>query len=568
MKITKQTMVLAAGLFAMALTGCSGSSTEKTPDYIAVQTEKDGRWGFWNPDKGIILADEFKSEPSVVFEGLFSVQNEEKDTYTLYAVGDKAPVAVKDCEELYSVGYCSEGLIPVTKAKSRITVIHKDGSEAFTLNPVKGKEITATDNGFECGMLTISTEDDMYGYVDTKGNVVIEPKYNYAGTFKYNCAFVGTRSEDKDGGETMSYKVIDKKGETIIDLKNGWNPEKIGKGGVLIKYDEDRYGIVDKKGEMQKLPNKVEDVSEFNEDYIIFRQDSEWGVMNREFETLIRPKYERVQILPGDKFLCIREDKVEVLDKDATVKATINDFESGAGYLPNFGILARDKHIYQVFNLDGEQIKGAEFYDVSGRSAQSYQVRSDYFNTEALAKSVAEQFALNGIGKFTYGTGVATVVGGNAESQYTYKSYADVDDIFKGFRYSADMRYGFTQTLANSEFDSDYNWVYTWNSEAKLSAGMLTISLGTDVNKDIMTAIVKALTGKGFKNLDKELVTEGGSKENPKFITRLENGNVIIAVYNSSSSRIEVLAVDKTTDPVDAEFINDRLMSQFTSSEN
>lgn len=555
-------MVLAGGLLALTLSGCFGSSSsEQKMEYIAVQTEEDGRWGFWNPDKGLVYADEFKNAPTSVYEGVFVVEDNENGTYTAYTMGDNAPVAIKDCEGLYDAGTCSEGLIPVTKSKSRITLVKKDGSEAFTLTPVKGKEIVGCAASFSDGMLKIETEDEKYGYVDTKGNVVIEPKYDRTHGFKHGMAIVAINSE-KDGETTTSWSVIDKKGNVVISLKKGMEPKLIGDDEVIVTYDEERFGLMNKKGEMTKLPSKIKDIASFDKNFIVFEQDDAYGVMDRELQTIIRPKYEYIQILPDNKFLCRREEKVEVIDKDSNIEFTINDYNDGAVYIPGIDILAKDKKLIQAFNLKGELVKNAEFYGINFTIPGSGYVRSDYFNTEGLAKKVAEQFALNGVGGFTFGSTAASVVSGNATSAYTYRSYYDKDDVFKGFRYRANLRLGFTSDMANSGWDSNYDWTYTWNPESKLSAAVLMLYIDTDINKDMIEAIAKALQNKGFERVDKKIAANE-QDDSKKYGIRLKKGNTLIAVITEGNNSINIFSVDVPNDPNDVNYINNILWGSF-----
>ena len=68
------TRFITATAVAAMCAACDNASREIVPDYIAVQTDKEDGWGFMSPDGDVILADEFKNEPSAVVNGLFSVQ--------------------------------------------------------------------------------------------------------------------------------------------------------------------------------------------------------------------------------------------------------------------------------------------------------------------------------------------------------------------------------------------------------------------------------------------------------------------------------------------------------------
>ena len=106
----------------------------------------------------------------------------------------------------------------------------------------------------------------MKGYIDKKGKVVIEPKFNTVYDFQDGVAFVF----DKDGKSLM----IDKSGKTINELKGITPFSKYYSGsnslfplyttqwidGKMLCYDDEteRVVAIDKKGEIvKKYPNGI-----------------------------------------------------------------------------------------------------------------------------------------------------------------------------------------------------------------------------------------------------------------------------------------------------------------------
>ena len=154
-----------------------------------------------------------------------------------------------DCEGLKYVGYMADGLVPVTLPKERISVVDGSGKRVFTLDPVGGKEITYCSQGYSDGMLTVMAEDGNMGYVDTKGEYIVEPKYSTCNDFSEGLALVLKTIGEGEDAETK-YIVINKKGDEVFALKAGFAPEmfKYGSGYLPVKDTNGHILFYDKRG--------------------------------------------------------------------------------------------------------------------------------------------------------------------------------------------------------------------------------------------------------------------------------------------------------------------------------
>ena len=120
--------ILAA--WSVLFVSCSSSDNVKI-ELLPVKTTKDGKWSMMNKDGELVYDSEFKNRPTVAVEGVFAVEGD--NGITLYSTAQKTPTELPGCTELKSAGYMSDGLIPVTKKDSRITVINKKGKTEFEL---------------------------------------------------------------------------------------------------------------------------------------------------------------------------------------------------------------------------------------------------------------------------------------------------------------------------------------------------------------------------------------------------------------------------------------------------
>jgi hypothetical protein len=103
--------------------------------------------------------------------------------------------------------------------------------------------------GFHDGLARVK-KDGKYGYINTKGKLVIDAVYDVAGDFSDGRASVGKTGFGASGNHTQ-YGYIDKKGNTIVKLKYD-SAESFSDG--LAKVGKDgKYGYINKKG---KVVNK------------------------------------------------------------------------------------------------------------------------------------------------------------------------------------------------------------------------------------------------------------------------------------------------------------------------
>lgn len=128
-----------------------------------------------------------------------------------------------------------------------------------------------------------------YGYIDTKGIYVIEPKFDGASNFDDNG--LARVVIDGDAG------VINEKGEWIIKLGKFPNLGNFGKNGlawVSVTGYDDGAGYINTKGEWVVEPYRYSQLYPFDEKNNLARvQSKDWkyGYINAKGEVAIEPKY-------------------------------------------------------------------------------------------------------------------------------------------------------------------------------------------------------------------------------------------------------------------------------------
>lgn len=546
-----------------AMTSCMffDKNTDKSIiEYLPVQEEADGDWSFINEKGEVLLHEEFSERPSAVVEGLFSVK--EKEGYTLYKFDEKKPAPVKDCEELVCVGYSQGGLIPVVKKKSRITVVNAKGETVFTLDPVKGKEITYCADAFSDGMLKFTTEEGLEGFVNEKGEVVIEPKYAYAYDFNEGYTIVRKKAAEGKEDEKPTFQVINKKGEVQCTLRKGYSPTTGFKyDRFMVEDEEGRYAWVNKEGELNKLPTKVKYVSSYTDKLIIFGDgESKYGMMNYDGEVLIRAKYAYLQFMDNGNILANKEeDKAYILDEKGEEVKSLNDYEFVVA-LGQFGIFGKDGKNVQMLTDEGEPVKKAEFRDINTNTSACYSISSDYFSYEALADAIAKVVTKNGVGKYRFGATARSVIGGEPSYSETYTSTKRIygyDDL-KGYRFYSNLNVNFTQSMADYSYDYySYSSHYYWNSNSVINMISVNINAQTELGKAAVIATANAMKKNGFKT-----VTAEG-----KPLIMMRQGNVLLVIGSKvDSTEMEILLINDS-DNMYADYLKENVKSQMADYE-
>lgn len=121
------------------------------------------------------------------------------------------------------------------------------------------------------------------GFIDKRGNFVIEPNYDRAGYFHEGLAWICI--DDK-------YGYIDKTGRHV--LKPGFLPECIGCGSfyegrahISAPY---KMGVIDTSGRL--IGHYYQNIYDFHEGLALVKAGGEYGFINRNGDLIIRPQFE------------------------------------------------------------------------------------------------------------------------------------------------------------------------------------------------------------------------------------------------------------------------------------
>ncbi|BCJ94510.1 hypothetical protein acsn021_20790 [Anaerocolumna cellulosilytica] len=270
---------------------------------------------------------------------------------------------------------------------------------------------------------TVVNEDKRYGYMDDKGNFVIEPVYYSASDFSEGYAVV-TDTTGKSLLIDTAGKIIYKSPYTISPFKNGASVVSVesenslksgyvdGTGKLIIDpiYDradsfnsnnqayvliDDTISLIDKNGtvlESHKLAPEYSNMDQFVDGYVVYTNEGgKTGVVNYKGESVLSFEYtsaysvySAIQYLGNDLF------------------AVMGEMEEGKEHFNSY------YRPFALYNNKGEQLTEFTLYDVSTFSENYVSVTDDtntYF-IDTNGKEVTSLPKLEGRGTMTISNGI------------------------------------------------------------------------------------------------------------------------------------------------------------------
>jgi len=166
-----------------------------------------------------------------------------------------------------------------TKERDRYGVIDKDER---MIVPAKYSLIEPFSEGLAVFCEQDPTEPNAkYGYLNTSGEVAIEPRYDAAMDFFEGLALVAVSGKGA---------FINRAGEVVISVPYGV-ALSFSEGMVPVKVkNEQKWGYMDKTGRLV-IPFKFDRAMTFSEGYAGVVEDGKIGYINRKGEYVIKPRF-------------------------------------------------------------------------------------------------------------------------------------------------------------------------------------------------------------------------------------------------------------------------------------
>lgn len=523
MKKLFRALVALTAICGMASCG-SGGDQKIALDYMPVQPREDAKWGFIGPDGKMLYEDEFKNMPSVVINGVFTV--EEDGGVSVYEATAKKPTLIPGLEELADAGIMNDGVIPIVRKNERIKLVDKSGKEKLILdNFVTGLEIIGIEACSTDGMFIIQVDNKNYGVINTSGKLLINHIFTDI-TYLWDNRFYGKSIKG-------DYLLLNNKGKEIakFEEKIVFGSKFINGKCLVLKGDDRIPGYINTNGEFTKLPEKISQFTGVYDGKIFGfeTEDRTTGIMNMEGEIVISPKYEMIFQIPDDKFIAKNDDgEWFILNKNGEKETELDDFRnltplSAFGFGGKFELIGVDKrHRIDLYDYKGKAVTQESFYSANVETKRF--VKSDYFDPFDIGLKLEGLIDNDGVNRVKLNIPISKLLPKDAEAKdYSNKYEYSLPDIHQYYNWTLSITANTNEPIASPVYTTktEEGWFgsytqqvlsgYRFNGNTKVTSFSINAESNRDFTEGALKAIDKQLKMRGFKEsqLDEEFDFDG-----------------------------------------------------------
>lgn len=161
---------------------------------------------------------------------------------------------------------------------------------------------------FSEGLAAIEVKGEKYGFIDTLGNVIIEPQFKKVGYFSGNYAWA--RNSHNDIG------FINKKGEWVVEAQFESSRDMDQESGMAMVKDNFVWVYVDTEGTIHNFKNVGEKIYSFSEGLALGRQGSKLGFINNKGEWVVEPQFDVAHDFKNGFARVEKDNKWGLIDKE------------------------------------------------------------------------------------------------------------------------------------------------------------------------------------------------------------------------------------------------------------
>jgi len=204
--------------------------------------------------------------------------------------------------------------------------------------------------------------DGKTGFIDNTGEIVIEAKYDSADPFYYGLAIFRMKGDD---GWYHNWGYINTKGEVVIE-HNLTSASRFTRDGLARASRDGKRGYINKKGEFVFEAN-YESQGDFQEGMASVKISGKYGFINTNGTLVIEPKFKNVVRFSNSYCLVTTMDgKENYIDKSGNLITDIEFSRGGWFYCGLAKVKVGEK--YRYINEAGEFAFEGEFDDAASFS--------------------------------------------------------------------------------------------------------------------------------------------------------------------------------------------------------
>ncbi len=365
MKKTLSTILIIVAAFLFASCGNSDGI-----DISLIPVRQGDNWGYINKKGEYIINPQF-DDAEYFSDGLAKVVVKGQIGYIDKEGNFVIPAKYKAGTDFV------DGLAFVVAAGEAPVCVNKKGETVFTLQ--NANRVWA----FSEGLAKVELEENGFGFVNKKGEFVINPQFKLASDFREGMAIVLQNDGDKFG-------YIDKSGKIVINPQfdfAAWFSE-----GLAAFENNDKIGFIDKKGKYVINPQFDRIGLSFHEGLCMFKnKGGDWGYIDKKGKIVINQQFEDAGNFHSGLAMVAINDRLGYISKDG--KIAINpQFDRATPFIGNIAFVKSGDR-WGIINKKGEFTVNPQFDKMKmHRKLDKYEpendyVTSDYFDVSPLANA-------------------------------------------------------------------------------------------------------------------------------------------------------------------------------------
>lgn len=320
-----------------------GQSVRAQSEYIILVKPMDSReWGFVNLKGEYVIQPKYRKVGEFSEDGYAPVY-EDRKYHFINTKGEKLTTEISDYKLKNFFGFgmrgYENGMAPidvdgkwgymneqgklvikpqyddVNEFKKGYATAEKEGKwyvidKQGTAIPVKAQNVKNIRPFYE-GLAIFDNEERKFGYINTKGEVVIKPQFEKVGEFVNGLAWA--RKGEKTG-------FINTNGEWAINPQYDATHNFDTKSGMALVKQGDSWKYIDKSGTAMSI--KLERYDDFHDGVAMARKDELIGFIDKSGNWVIEPRYDAARdfhngyaaVRKGDKWGLINDKGVWVIE--------------------------------------------------------------------------------------------------------------------------------------------------------------------------------------------------------------------------------------------------------------
>ncbi len=346
---------------------CACRTTNENPVEALAFSEDGGiTWGLLNTDGNIPMpAGSFNQRPSTVVESMFSVSDKEGRIQLYSMAHPEKPVNPRSFSR---IGHFFEEVTWAQETSDGpVLLIDKQGNILASTAQYPQYDIIRVHN-FSEGRALFQTGSGKYGYMDTRGEVVIPPLYDVAYDFSEGIALIGMHNNRRETG----YQFIDLQGKVTgsIRLSGCLLDTRFSDGRLLFKeLHTGHFGWLDKQGDVVRyFPETILRASRYREQLLTIHTETGTGCLNSQGEQAVPTLYEDAFVAGKNRIAVRQNGRWGLIDASGQL---VNDFryDSIGFFYPTGFAVVKDQGRYLFIDREGHALGNTYSYMVEDSTA-------------------------------------------------------------------------------------------------------------------------------------------------------------------------------------------------------